>query len=348
VKNSDPKIIALKLALPTAVSALFLLILLVYLFNGYLHAGIYLLLAAGIFSFAWLTIYYGFVRESHRKIRLIHKHVLQLQKGHDDAAVPPNEKDYADEINRILEENAKEQKEEIDHLMQMELYRKEFLGNVSHELKTPIFNVQGYIHTLIDGGIEDYDINLLYLNKAARSIDRLISIVEDLESISKIESGQLILELRTFDITELAREVLESSELMAREKKIHLYIKETTNKPNYVYADKERIRQVLVNLIVNSIKYGRENGFTEVRFYDYDDQVTIEIEDNGTGIEKQNLPRIFERFFRVDKSRSRIQGGTGLGLAIVKHIIEAHFQKIGAVSEPGHGTTFTFTLKKSK
>jgi len=301
-----------------------------------------------MFAASWATVYLVFKTAFYSKIKLIHKNVLQLQKHTQDKLNRPNETDYVAEINRILIENAKEQKEEIDQLKQMELYRKEFLGNVSHELKTPIFNVQGYIHTLIDGGIEDHDINALYLNKAARSLDRLISIVDDLESISKIESGNLILEYRTFDITDLTKEVLESSELMAREKRIQLYIKETLDKPFYVYADKDRIRQVLVNLVVNSIKYGKNDGFTEVRFYDYDEQVTIEVEDNGIGIEKHNIPRLFERFYRVDKSRSRHQGGTGLGLAIVKHIIEAHLQKITVVSELGYGTTFSFTLKKSK
>lgn len=289
-----------------------------------------------------------FEKEYYSDLKLIYKNVLRLKKHSSEARPNIQQQDYVEEINRILIENAKEQKEEIDHLKQMELYRKEFLGNVSHELKTPIFNVQGYLHTLIDGGIEDQDINLLYLNKASKSLDRLISIVDDLESITKIESGNLLLEQRTFDICELTKEIIESSELQSREKQIHLYIKDSCDKPFYAYADKDRIRQVLVNLIVNSIKYGKEGGHTEIRFYDYEDIITIEIEDNGIGIEKHDLPRLFERFYRVDKSRSRNQGGTGLGLAIVKHIIEAHMQKITVVSEKGYGTTFTFTLRQSK
>lgn len=252
------------------------------------------------------------------------------------------------EINNLLDDWGKNQEKEIDKLKQLELYRKEFLGNVSHELKTPIFNIQGYIHTLIDGGIDDNDVNMLYLQKAARSLDRLTSIVDDLESISKLEAGKLIIEPRTFDICDLAKEIMESLELQAKEKKIQLRIRENSDKPFYVIADKERIRQVLVNLLVNSIKYGKEGGETEVNLSERFDSVIIDISDNGIGIEKYHLPRLFERFYRVDKSRSREQGGTGLGLAIVKHIIEAHNQKITVTSEFGHGSIFSFTLAKSK
>ena len=348
VKRSNPKLFALKIALITALTSALFSFLFSYFFNAAFPVYFFPVMALVMFLITWMAVSLFFNSEYFSKIKQIYKNVLQLQKHSSEILKEADETDYVEEINRILIENAREQKEEIDQLRQMELYRKEFLGNVSHELKTPIFNVQGYIHTLIDGGIEDHDINMLYLNKAVRSLDRLISIVDDLESISKIESGNLILESRTFDINELAKDVLESSELMAREKHIHLYIKESCDKPFYVYADKDRIRQVLVNLVVNSIKYGKPQGFTEVRFYDYEDLVTVELEDNGIGIEKHHLPRWFERFYRVDKSRSRHQGGTGLGLAIVKHIIEAHSQKISVVSELGYGTTFTFTLRKSK
>ena len=251
-------------------------------------------------------------------------------------------------INFILLEWSSQSREAMDHYKQVESYRREFLSNVSHELKTPIFSIQGYIHTLIDGGIEDEDINMLYLNKAGKSIDRLISIVDDLESISRLEAGELIIEQRTFDIRDLTKDVIESLELQAREKNVKIFINETLEKPCYVYADKEKIRQVLVNLLVNSIKYGKHDGQTEVGFRDQGDLVYISVVDNGIGVESHQLPRLFERFYRVDKSRSREQGGTGLGLAIVKHILEAHQQSIVAESEIGIGTTFSFTLKKSK
>jgi two-component system, OmpR family, phosphate regulon sensor histidine kinase PhoR len=253
-----------------------------------------------------------------------------------------------EEINRILKEWSGESRQEIDQLKQVELYRKEFLGNVSHELKTPIFSVQGYVHTLIDGGIEDADINMLYLQKASKGIDRLISMVDDLESISKLEAGELPVEPRTFDISELAKEVIESLEVFTREKNISLKLNEDLEKQFYVYADKDLIRQVLVNLIYNSVKYGKKDGVTTISFTDSGDKIITEIADNGIGIEKHHLPRLFERFYRVDKSRSREQGGTGLGLAIVKHIMEAHQQSIQVESELNKGTTFSFSLKKSK
>ena len=204
------------------------------------------------------------------------------------------------------------------------------------------------MHTLIDGGIEDQDINILYLNKAAKSIDRLINIVADLESISKLEAGELDIEPRTFDICELVKEVIESLELQAKEKNVKLFINESNDKPFYVFADKDRIRQVMVNLLLNSIKYGKRDGRTEVKFNDQGDAIMIDVADNGIGVEQYQLPRLFERFYRVDKSRSREQGGTGLGLSIVKHILEAHHQSIFVDSEIDVGSTFSFSLKKSK
>jgi two-component system phosphate regulon sensor histidine kinase PhoR len=214
-------------------------------------------------------------------------------------------------------------------------------------LKTPLFNIQGYIHTLLDGALEDPEVNRNYLERASRSVERLCLIVDDLEAISKLESGELILDQRTFDIHELVKEVFESSEIRAVELHIKMEFKEGSDRQFFVYADKERIRQVVSNLVINSIKYGRKNGTTSVGFYDMDENILIEITDNGIGIDPSHLPRIFERFYRIDKSRSREQGGTGLGLSIVKHIIEAHKQTINVRSNYGIGTTFAFTLKKS-
>lgn len=257
------------------------------------------------------------------------------------------EKDPATEIRLLLVDWDTVSREEIDQLKQLENYRREFLSNVSHELKTPVFSIQGYIHTLIDGGIEDPDVNMHYLNKASKSMDRLISIVDDLESISRIESGMLVVEERTFDITELAKDVIESLDIQANEKRIRLILN-ADEKQHYVYADREMIRQVLVNLLVNSIKYGKPEGQTEIRFAEDAELLFTTVADDGIGMEKYHLPRLFERFYRVDKSRSREQGGTGLGLAIVKHIIEAHRQQITVDSEAGKGTAFTFSLKKSR
>jgi len=234
--------------------------------------------------------------------------------------------------------------EEVRTFENLDSYRKEYLGNVSHELKTPVFNIQGYVDTLINGGLEDETINVDYLKKAEKSIDRLISIIDDLETITQLESGGLELDLDTFDIAHLCKDIYSSLELVAAKKNIKLELARKYDKPILVHADKFRIRQVLVNLITNSIKYGKDNGTTLVALNYLNDDVVVEVSDNGDGIDEKHLPRIFERFYRIDKGRSREQGGTGLGLAIVKHIIEAHGKSIRVQSLAGKGTVFTFSL----
>ena len=237
---------------------------------------------------------------------------------------------------------------EIARLKEAERFRKQYLGNVAHELKTPIFNIQGYISTLLDGGLEDELINRKYLERAEKSIDRLINIVNDLDTISKLESSMNKLDMEKFDIVALAKEIAEQAEIEADKKHIRITVKGAENLPSpfWVLADKHYIGQVFVNLIINSIRYGQEGGQTRVHFRDMLDRILVEVEDNGLGIGKEDLPRVFERFYRTDKGRSREQGGTGLGLAIVKHIIEAHGERITVRSEPGVGSTFSFTLKK--
>jgi two-component system phosphate regulon sensor histidine kinase PhoR len=247
-----------------------------------------------------------------------------------------------------VEEWAKTQLKEIERLKELEKYRKDFVGNVSHELKTPIFNIQGYVLTLLEGGLEDPKINKLYLKRTEKSIDRMVSIVEDLESITKLESGELKLNMIKFDIVKTVEEVIEMEHWQASERKIRVQIINKPERPVFVKADKKRILEVLTNLIVNGIKYSKKKGFVNIQFHDLEDNIMVEVSDNGIGIEKKDLPRIFERFFRVDKSRSREQGGTGLGLSIVKHIIEAHNQSINVRSVMEQGTTFNFTLEKTK
>lgn len=314
-----------------------------------------LILGAGI-TFASLLITtllacrYAITKFYFSRLREIYNTVLQLATSVTGVNTIPRkiaDAQLLSEIVRVFRDLESSDKEEIVHLKELEVFRKEFLGNVSHELKTPIFTIQGYVHTLLEGGIEDQEINILYLQKAAKSIDRLISIVDDLESISRLEAGELILEHRTFDINELIEDVIESLEMKAKESSISLEYNGQAGEHNYVYADKDRIRQVIVNLLVNSIKYGKNSGHTHVKVEDHTNYIAVEVSDDGIGIEKHHLGRLFERFYRVDKSRSREQGGTGLGLAIVKHIIEAHGQKISVESTPGSGTAFTFTLKKS-
>lgn len=262
----------------------------------------------------------------------------------------PGSRDSAEDILVQIEQElrdwSEERMNEIENLKKLETYRKEFLGNVSHELKTPVFNIQGYLLTLLDGGINDPSINVAYLQRAEKSLERMIQIIQDLEAISQLETGQLELEPERFDIIALIREVVEAMEMEAKKKNISLLIKSGDHTEMPVIADKFRIRQVLTNLVVNSIKYGNSNGETKVKVFESGSKVLVEVEDNGIGISKDHLPRIFERFYRVDTSRSRELGGTGLGLAIVKHVIEAHNQSISVNSNEGVGTQFTFTLKK--
>ena len=237
--------------------------------------------------------------------------------------------------------------EEINILKVQENYRREFLGNVSHELKTPLFTIQGYILTLIEGALKDKKVRGKYLRRSAKGVDRLISIVKDLDLITQFESGIKTVDKTDFNIYELIENVYDLMEFESEKNNTKLLVYNENITPVIVNADKERILQVLTNLIVNSIKYGKENGYTEVKVEEYDkDRIIVRVKDNGEGIEDEHLPRLFERFYRIDKNRSRKKGGSGLGLSIVKHIIEAHQEQIFVESKIGQGTEFSFTLQK--
>jgi len=250
-------------------------------------------------------------------------------------------------ITNQLQLRAEERKSELEILKDQESYRREFLGNVSHELKTPLFTIQGYILTLIEGAMKDKKVRDKYLKRSAKGVDRLITIVKDLDLITQFESGIKTVNKSIFNINELLENVFELMEFEAEKNNISIKI-QTFNKSINVFADQERISQVLTNLIVNSIKYGKENGYTKVLLEDYNkEKVLVRIIDNGEGIEDEHLPRLFERFYRIDKNRSRKKGGSGLGLSIVKHIIEAHNEQIFVDSTIGFGSQFSFTLTKS-
>jgi two-component system phosphate regulon sensor histidine kinase PhoR len=296
----------------------------------------------------YYVLRYSLERFIYSRIKLVYKsiHKQKLSKDDKKGHIASIHGDIIGKVNEEVENWANDRKEEIDELKKMELYRREFLGNVSHELKTPLFNLQGFILTLMDGGIHDPHINVDFLQKSQKNIERMITIVEDLEVISRLETGEATPMLSNFSITTLAREVMEFLEPTASENQIKLLFAAEYNDNMMVRADKEKIRTVLTNLMLNSIKYGKDGGRTKVSFYDMDENYLIEISDNGVGIEEQHISRLFERFYRVDKHRSRTQGGSGLGLAIVKHIIEAHDQTINVRSTPGVGSTFSFTLKK--
>ena len=283
------------------------------------------------------------------KIRPIYKIIDYVpQKGKEEKLKSDQGFIELGKVEQDVEKWAHNQLQEIERLKDLERYRKDFVGNVSHELKTPIFNIQGYILTLLEGGLEDPKINKLYLERSEKSIDRMISIVEDLESITKLETGELKPVFETFDLVKVVDYVFELESMQAKERKIKLEFENRPDNMVMVRADKKRIIEVLTNLTINGIKYSRKNGFVKIGLHNFNDKIMVEVSDNGIGIDKNSLPRIFERFYRVDKSRSREQGGTGLGLSIVKHIIEAHKQKINVQSVLDEGTTFTFTLEKAK
>ena len=299
-----------------------------------------------VFIITYVIIFYTLRKVLINKITPIYKIIQKTTSPNLSQIDSYEDKDIINETGKDVANWAKLKTREIDKLKKLEKYRREFLGNVSHELKTPIFNAQGYISTLLDGGLEDETINHKYLEKADQSINRLITIVQDLESISKLESGELELIREDFNIIPLVKEVIDMHEMRANQKNIKVQI--NSNEKNIIVnADKQRITDVINNLIVNSVIYGKHNGNTSVKFYDMDNKILIEISDNGVGIEEKYIPRLFERFFRVDKSRSRDQGGTGLGLAIVKHILEVHGESIHVRSTLGEGSAFSFTLIKA-
>ncbi|MDX9881497.1 MAG: ATP-binding protein [Prolixibacteraceae bacterium] len=346
MKTYSPKQLSLFISLVLSVlGALFIFL------NLVLHARL-LTLVITVFLFFGLTyisVRYILNRFIYDKIKPLYKAIRDVpvqEKKHLKTSSP--EGNIITDVQKEVEEWAKNKTDEIARLRDIERYRKEFVGNVSHELKTPIFNIQGYILTLLEGGIDDPNINKLYLKRTEKSIDRMISIVEDLESITKLEAGELKPNYVKFDIVKLTEDAFELEQPLAHLQKISLEFNPRPDKPVMVRADKKRIMEVMTNLIVNGIKYGKKKGFVKVAFYDLHDLVMVEVADNGIGIAKNDLPRVFERFYRVDKSRSREQGGTGLGLSIVKHIIEAHGQTINVKSVIEEGTTFTFTLEKAR
>lgn len=284
----------------------------------------------------------------HRKIKLIYKTIHRLKTQSKPTSVKLDyTTDVLSEVNKEVLEWARDNREEIDELRKQEAFRKEFIGNLSHELKTPIFSIQGYLLTLLEGGMDDPEINKEYLERADRNLDRLIHLINELDTITRLESGQTELEIEKLDIVDIVKDLFSALEYRAQQNEMEFELHDPTQKPIWVKADRSKITQVMTNLFINSIKYGDESGTIRVKFYDMDENVLIEIEDDGPGIAEEHLPRLFERFYRVDKSRNRHQGGSGLGLAIAKHILEAHGQSISVRSEVGVGSTFSFTLEKA-
>jgi two-component system, OmpR family, phosphate regulon sensor histidine kinase PhoR len=295
----------------------------------------------------YFIIYTLLTRMITDKIKVLYRtiHSFKINKG--DFNLNMNE-DVLGATEKEVMSWVSSRKAEINKLKEQEAFRREFIGNLAHELRTPVFSIQGYILTLLEGGLEDENINRKFLERAAKGVDRMTNILEDLDAITKLESERIKLNLKKVDIVDIADEIIESFELKAQERSIKLILDKKNVEPIFVMCDRDKIGQVFTNLINNAINYGKENGKIKVRFFDFEDHILIEVSDDGIGIAKEHLDRLFERFYRVDKSRSRNDGGTGLGLAIAKHILEAHEQMINVRSTLGEGSTFSFTLKKAK
>jgi two-component system, OmpR family, phosphate regulon sensor histidine kinase PhoR len=300
-----------------------------------------------VFGGSFLLIQFTLERFIYRKIKLIYKFIYQTKATKREETyykyIVPQKS--IDAVREDVEKWATQQKEEIEILKSNEAYRKEFLQNLAHEFKTPIFAIQGYVDTLLEGALDNPAVNKKFLENAARNVDRMVTLVNDLDEIAKLESGEQPLNQKNFVIQELIKEIFDSLSIKTAAKKIKTSFKKGCDQPVVVYADKEKIKQVIINLVSNAIKYGKENGNIIASIYKTEERkVLIEISDDGIGIAPEHLPRIFERFYRTDRGRSRDVGGTGIGLAICKHIIEAHGQAIHARSKPDVGTTIGFTL----
>lgn len=336
---------ALKSSFFLMMVVLILTTVLSYLFHQEFSFLFAFLLALSFYLFSFLIIQFRVELFIYKRVKKIYDEVKLLEVSDlKKKSITSDMETLSKEVKKFAEDK----RLEIEMLQIREEYRREFLGNVAHELKTPLFTVQGYLLTLIEGGaLKDKNIRDKYLDRANKGVERLIDVVKDLDMISKLESGNLNLKLEEINIVELIQSVFDLLEIEAKKRKIVLLFNKVYDIPIYVEADVSRIQQVLINLIENSIKYGKTDGRTIVSIENYDDtNVCVKINDNGEGIKEDNLPRLFERFYRVDKSRSRAQGGSGLGLSIVKHIIESHNQKVFVESEIGKGSTFSFTLKK--
>ena len=296
--------------------------------------------ALGIGALCFGLIYFRIEKLIEQRVQEVYKNLSPVDSSQLDKSIAS---DVTSITNNLQKKNT-DQHLEIELLKEREAYRKEFIGNIAHELKTPLFTIQGYILTLLDGGVKDKKIRKKYLNRASKGVERLIFIIRDLDLITQFEAGIQNLSLKKFDLIPLINNVFDLLEMQASKRKITIKLDKPYEQPIWVHADEERIMQVITNLIVNSLKYGVTNGTTELRLSLKDDKVLVTVTDNGEGIEEDHLPRLFERFYRVDKSGSRKQGGSGLGLSIVKHIIDAHKEKLFVNSKRGIGSEFSFSL----
>lgn len=298
-----------------------------------------------LFGVAYGAVSYGIDRFVHARLKLLYRTVHDLRRSRKEDDRIDLRGDVLGKVNAEVSAWATERRTEIRALQEREEFRREFIGNLSHELKTPIFNIQGYILTLLEGGLEDGKVNRDFLQRASNGVDRLMKIVEDLDLITKLESGVMDMRITRVDLSELVTDTIENVENLAKSRSFHL--ENDLAQGSFVMADRNRMTQVFTNLFTNAINYGREGGRCIVKSYPLDDRILVEVSDDGAGISKEHLPRLFERFYRVGKSRARNEGGSGLGLAIVKHIIDVHGGTITVKSVEGEGTTFAFTLERA-
>lgn len=344
-KNLSPRLLSVSTA--TIISVVNTLLSLALKPEAYMLGIVF----ASTFIITYFINYYTLQRFIYRKIKLIYKFIYQTKATKREEYFNENilPQKTLEEVSDDVQKWATQRGQEIEVLQRNENFRKEFLMNLAHELRTPIFMIQGYVETLLAGAIDDATVNRKFLTSTSKSTDRLVQLVDDLDQISKLESGNAPIQLEPFTIQNLIEEVYDEFELPAAEKNIALQFKKGTERSLEVIADKPKIRQVLVNLIENAIKYGHDSGSITTGCYVLDEgHVYVEISDDGPGIAEEHLPRIFERFYRADRSRNRNIGGTGLGLAIVKHIIEAHGQTVNVRSKPGVGSSFGFTLDSKR
>lgn len=348
MQSKSPRTISLLISMIVAVISTIIVAITVW----YAKIDINIFYFIGVFVVVFITIFYIVIyaieKFIYHRIKLLYRsaQIFRSKKALSEMNLDMRS-DVLGEVSKEVAKWMLEQHKTIDRLEERESFRREFIGNLSHELKTPVFSVQGYILTLLEGGLEDKTINKSFLAKAADGVDRITILLNDLDAISKLESGQVNIEKKHFDFTKLVYEVVEDLESWARKKNIKIMIKIPADKKLLVFADPEKIVQVLNNLILNAINYGRKSGHILIQYHEIGKKLLIEVEDDGIGITEKDADRIFERFYRVEKSRSRQKGGTGLGLAIVKHIIDSHNETVSVRSSLGEGSVFSFSLSTS-
>ena len=322
---------------------IFLILLFIKIFNIDFETKNLILFSLSILIFSYLILKWMVNNFIYSKVKLIYKNIRNSNSRADS-----DKNINLQNVNKEVENWKLFKDRELEKMTIRESYRRRFVGNVAHELKTPIFNIQGYINTLLDGAISDNKINRKFLSRANKSVSRMIYIVEDLDQITRLEEGKIEIENKSFDLLAEINDVIENLDIKAKKRGLKIQIINNYKSKISVKGDKEKIKQVLYNLIENSIKYGNEMGTIDIKLYDMDVNILTEVSDRGNGIEQKHLNKIFDRFYRVDSSRDREKGGSGLGLSIVKHIIEAHGHSINVRSTIGEGSTFSFTLTKSK